>query len=175
MPSALVIVLVVVRVIMMVIMVVIVAAIRAVHMVVVMMIVASYGIGTTLGLERRIDRGDLRTGGLQQRFDIARAAHAQAIGQKFDRHMAVAEMPGEPRQRRRIRSTRFEQGFGFRHDFNETAVVEQQNIVVAQAHRLGEVELDAGSFHAEEKSALGRALHERKYQRVDDAARLAIG
>ncbi len=160
-------------------MVMVMVVLMAVRMIVVMtmivMICAGYGIGPALRLKRRIDRGDLRTRGLQQRFDIARSAHAQAIGQKFDRHMAVAEVPGEPRQRRRIGRSHLEQWFGFRHDLDETTVVEQQNVVVAQPHRLGEIEFDAGTFHAEEKSALGRALRAGENKRVDDAARLTIG
>ena len=136
---------------------------------------AGHGIGAAFRFERRFDRGDLRTGCLQQRFNITFAAHAQAIGQQLDRHMAVAEMPRETGQRRGIGGARLEQRFGFRHHFDEAAVIEQQNVVVAQPHRLGEVELDAGAFYAEEETALRLALRERKNERVDDAAGLAFG
>ena len=89
--------------------------------------------------------------------------------------MTVAEVPGQPRERRGIVDAHLKERLGFRDNFHEAAVVKQQRVVGAQPHRLGEVELDAGAFHAKEKSALRLALRKRQDKRVDHLAGLAVG
>ena len=54
--------------------------------------------------------------------------------------MAVAEMPGEPRERGKIGGARLDQRLGLGHDLDQLAVVEHQRVVGAQPHRLGQIE-----------------------------------
>lgn len=89
--------------------------------------------------------------------------------------MTVAEVPRQSRQRRGIFDAHFEERFGFRDDLYNAAIVKQQRVVSAKAHGFRKIKFDASAFHTEEKSALRLALRERKNERVDDAAGLAIG
>jgi hypothetical protein len=143
--------------------------------VMVLMIIARHGIGATFGLERRLDRHDLCAKRLQERLDRRILAHAQAFRFHLDRHMAVAKMPGEPRQDRGISGARFEQRLGLGHDFDQTAVIQREHVVGAQPYRFGEIKFDAGSVDAEHKSTLGLALRKRKDQRVDRTRGGAFG
>ncbi len=141
------------------IMVMIMVMIMAVGMVVVVVIVMRIGgpgrragmgtvMGTVMGLERCLDGDDFRARGLQQFFELRFAAQAQAVGYYFDRHVAIAESPGEPGERHGIRDAYLKQRLGLRHHLDEAAVIEEERIVMAQANRLGEVELDAGAVDA---------------------------
>ena len=137
-------------------------------MIVVVMIAGRCGIGAAFRLERRLDRDDLGAEALQQCLDRRIAPQPQPALQHLHRHMAVAEMPGEPRQRRQIGGARLDQRLGLRHHLDQPAVVEHQRIVGAQPHRLGEIELDAGALDAEQKALLRLALGVGQDQRVDD-------
>ena len=141
-----------------------------VTVIVMVVIVAVRGrvVGAALGLERRVDGDDLGAEALQQRLDRRIALEPQPALQNLHRHMAVAEMPGEPRQRRQIGGARLDQRLGLRHHLDQPAIVEQQRVVGAQPHRLGEIELDAGAFDAEQEALLRLALRMRKDQRVGD-------
>jgi hypothetical protein len=151
----------------------------AVPVVVMMMIVAMIArrdvIGPTLRLERRIDGRDLGAEALQQRLDRRIGLEPEPALQDLHRHMAVAEMPRQPGQRRQIGGTRLDQRLGLSHDLDETAVVEHQRVVGAQPHRLGEIELDAGASYAEQKSLLRLTLGMRQNEGVDGGRALPLG
>ena len=89
--------------------------------------------------------------------------------------MAVAEMPGEPRQRRKVGGARLDQRLGLGHHLDQRAVVQHQRVVGAQPHRLGEVELDAGSLGAEQEALVRLALREVQQQRVDHRTAVTVG
>src|SRR6185436_18265073 len=104
----------------------IVAVIMAVVMrMIVTMIARRRVIGAALRLEWRLDGGDFCAEAFQQRLDGRIALEPQPALQDLHRHMAIAEMPGEPRQRRQIGRSRLDQRLGIRHDLNKPAVVEQ--------------------------------------------------
>ena len=140
-------------------------------MIVVMVIVALIAhrrvVGAALRLERRIDGDHLGTEALQQRLDRRIGLEPEPALQHLHRHMAVAEVPSEPGERRQIGGPRLDQRLGFRHDLDEPAVVEHQRVVCAQPHRLGEVDFDAGAFDAEQESLLRLTLGMRQNKRVD--------
>ena len=139
------------------------------RMIVMMMAVIARGrgIGATLRFERSVERDDLRAQALQQRLDRRIAFEPQPALQHLDRHMPVAEVPGKPRQRRKIRRAHLDQWFGLGHDLNESAVVEHQRVVGAQPHSFDKIELDAGAFNAEHETLLRQPLRIRKDQRID--------
>jgi len=64
------------------------------------MLAGGRGIGPALRLERRLDGDDLGAQALQQRLDRRVAHKPQPALQNLHRHVAVAEVPGEPCQRR---------------------------------------------------------------------------
>jgi hypothetical protein len=146
-----------------------------VPMIVIMMIVAVTMImiarcgviGAALRLERRVDGHNLGAEAVQQRLDRGIRLQPEPALQNLHRHMAVAEVPGEPGERRQIGSARLDQRLGLGHDLHQTAVIEHQCVVGAQPHQLGEVELDASAFDAEQKALLRLTLGMRQDERVD--------
>ena len=115
-------------------------------------------VGAAFRLERRVDRNELRAEALQQRLDRRIALEPQPPLQHLHRHVTVAEMPGQPRQRRKVGGARLDQRLGLGHHLDQAAVVEHQRVVGAKPHRLGEIELDAGAFDAEQEALLRLAL-----------------
>ncbi len=89
-----------------------------------------------IGLERRLDRGDPCAALLEQRLERRVAPHAQPIGKELRRHVAVAERPGEARERGRIGQTRLDQRLGRGNDLDDAAVVEHQRVVGRKRGRL---------------------------------------
>ncbi len=160
----------VVVVVMMVVAVTMVMVVMIVTVVVVMMLVAvrRRGIGASLRLERRLDGDDLGAEAFEQSLDRRVALEPQPAFQHLHRNMAVAEMPGEPRQTGQIGGSRLDQRLGLGHDLDQLAVVQQKRVIGAKAYRLGEIELDAGALDAEQKALLRRTLRVGQDQRVDD-------
>src|SRR5438477_12618741 len=128
-------------------------------------------VGAAFRVERRLDRGNPCAEILQQRLDAVLPAHPQPIRQDLDRDVAVAEMPGQPRERSEIRGARFQQRLGLGDDLDQTSVVELDRVAHAQRDRLGEIEIDLGSLDAHQPGAPGAALLEIE----DDAVDRALG
>ena len=118
-------------------------------------------VGPALGLERRVDGDDLRAEALQQCLDGVVAPDPKLALENLHRNMAVAEMPGKPRQRRQIGGARLDQRLGLGHHFDQPAIVEHQRIVGAKPRRLGKIEFDAGAFDAEQETLLRLTLARR--------------
>ena len=148
-------------------------------MIVVMMVVAVIAhrrvVGAALRFERRIDGDHLGAEALQQRLDRRIGLEPEPALQHLHRHMAVAEVPREPGERRQIGGPRLDQRLGLRHDLDEAAVVEHQRVVGAQPHRLGEVDLNADAFGAEQESLLRLTLGMRQNKRVDGGRVPSLG
>ena len=132
-------------------------------------------VGSAFRLERRLDRDDLGAKPLQQCLDRRVRPQPQPLFQDLHRHVAVAEVPGKPRQRREIDRPCLNERLGLGHHLDQAAVVEHQRIVGAKPHRLRKVKLDAGALGAEQKALLRLALRKRQDQRIDDCAAFAIG
>jgi len=143
---------------------------RMIVMVVVMMIVRLRVVSSAFGLERRVDRDHLGAERRKQLFNRRIALHPQPLLQDLHRHMPVAEMPGEPRQRRKVGGAGLDQRFGLSDDLDQRAVIEHQRVIGAKPHVFGEIELDAGPFHAEREALLRLPLRMREDQRVDDGS-----
>src|SRR5229473_1690485 len=59
-------------------------------------------IGPAFRVERRFDRDAFAAQRNDERFQCVVAPQTNAIGKELNRHVAVAEMKGDPRQRRRV-------------------------------------------------------------------------
>lgn len=127
-----------------------------------------------IGLERRGERRHLGGGTGEQCLDLGVAAQSQPVGEDLHRHMAVAELPRRPRERRRVGDARLDQRFRVGHDLDEAAVVEHQHVVGRERRRIGKVELDAGALAGEEEALLGLALREIENKRVGGAVRARL-
>jgi len=147
--------------------------------IVVMMVIVTVAgcrlVGAAFRLERRIDLDQPGTERLQQRLDRRIAAEPQPLVQDLHRDVAIAEVPGHPRQRRKVGAARLDQGLGLGHHLGHAALFEHQRIVGAKPHRFRQIELDAGALGAEQEALLRLALGERQDQRIDDRLVLAVG
>ena len=132
-------------------------------------------IGAAFRLERRFDGSDLGAEALEQRLDRFIALEAQLAFHDLHRHVAVAEVPGEPRQRREVCGAHLDQRLGLRHYLHQSASFQQQRIVGSQPHHFRKVELDAGALNAEQKPLQRLPLRMRKDERVDHGAIAPFG
>ena len=129
-----------------------------------------------VGLERRrhLDAGEAVLG--HQRLDLGQLLQPDPVGEDLDRHMAIAERQDEARHRGEILRPQLDERLAVGHHFGEPAVVEHQEVVGAQAGRLGKIELDAGPLAAEHEALLPAAIVEPEQQGVGDLAPgLALG
>jgi len=167
----------IVRAMIVVVMPVIVAVVFMTVMMVVMVMVmhVADGIGAALGLERRFDSGDLRPEALQQRLDVGVALEPELALENLHRHVTIPQMPGEPRERRQIGGADLDQRLRLGHDLDEAAIIEHQRVVGAKPDRLGQIELHAGAFDAEQKPLLRLPLCVRQDQRIDDGSIAPVG
>jgi hypothetical protein len=115
-------------------------------------------IGAALRVERRLDRRHFRAEPARHILDHMVAPDAQALGQEFGWQVAIAEMPGDAHQRRRVRAADFSELFGRRDDFDDAPVRELEPVAGAQHHRLGQVEQKGEAANARHRNAASVAL-----------------
>ena len=82
-------------------------------------------VGAALGLERRLDHGKRGAKFFQHGFQHMIAADAQAIPHHLHLGVAIAEVPGEPREVVRRRGRNFQQQLRPADHAHDIAVVEQ--------------------------------------------------
>jgi hypothetical protein len=97
-------------------------------------------IGTAFGIERRLDLDDAGAEPRNHRLDDVVTADAQALGHDLRRQMAIAEMPGDPHQMKRIGAADFHQRLGRGDHLDQAAVFQHQRIAAAQRDGVFEVE-----------------------------------
>ncbi len=119
---------------MIVVVVVIVMSVPMIVMMVVTVVRRSF-VGAAFRLERRIDLDQPGAERLQQRLDRPIAAQTQTLVQDLHRDMAIAEMPGHPRQRRKVGAAGLNQRLGLSHHLGHTALFEHERVVGAKPHR----------------------------------------
>ena len=147
--------------------VMVVTMVTVIVMVIVAMVMMFFGAGLgAFRLEWRLDQRQLRTEFLHRGLELRIAAQAKPVFPHLDRDVAVAEVPGQSRERDGIVDAHFEQRLRFRDDLNQITVVEQKRVVGAQTHRFRKIQFDAGAFDTEDKTALRQALRIGKDQRV---------
>ena len=96
-------------------------------------------VGAGLRIERRFHGRDLRAEPAQHIFNHMVPANAQPIADNLHVDMAVADVPGEPRQLVTVRCGDFDQRFGPADDAHNAAIVEHEAVAVAQSGRLRQV------------------------------------
>ena len=133
-----------------------------------MLLAARHGVGAAFRLERSLDLDELCAEARQQCLDRRIALEPEPALQHLHRHVAVAQMPGQPGEARKVASPRLDQWLGLGHDLHQTALLEHQRVIRTEPDRLGEVKLHACALDAEHKAFLSLALSEGQDQRVDD-------
>jgi hypothetical protein len=122
------------------------------------------------GLERRGHHLGLEAAFPEQHRNLGGREQAQAIGEDLDRNVAVSQRQNQPCRLGEILLAHLQHLLHVGHHFDETAVVEHQDIVGAQQRRVREIEFDAGSLAAEHEALLLHAVLEFEQQRIDDFA-----
>ena len=85
-------------------------------------------------------------------------------------------MPGQPRQRGHVGGARFDQRLGRGDDLYQTAIVEQQQIVGAQARGLMQIDFEGAALDAGDGDFLrAAALGVIEDDRIDERAVAAVG
>ena len=97
-------------------------------------------IGAALGIERRLDLDDARAQPLHHRLDNVIAPDPQTVAHDLRRQMAVAEMPGEPREGGCVASANLDQVLVGRLHLDEATLLQLEAIATVQHHGLDEVE-----------------------------------
>ena len=143
-------------------------------MVIVRMRVRGLDIGPAFRVEWRFDRYAFAAQQNDERFQRVVAPQPNAVRKKLDRDVAVAEIEGDPRQRRRIHGAHFDERLGLGHDFDEPAVLELQGVSHAQMRRLGEIEREAEPFDANPLAAGRPPLRLIENHGIDDARRIEV-
>jgi hypothetical protein len=115
-------------------------------------------IGAALRVEGGLDRGHFRAEPARHILDHMIAPDAQALGQEFGRQVAIAEMPGDAHERRRVGAADFSELFGRGDDFDDAPVLELEPVAGAQHHRLGQVEQEGEAANARHRNAAPVAL-----------------
>lgn len=97
-------------------------------------------IGAAFRLEGRVDHRDGGAKATRHLLEHAVAGDADAIGKKLRRHMAVTQMPGEPRQMMRILRHDLRHRLLGRNHRYDAPVFEREAVSVFQPRRLDKVE-----------------------------------
>ena len=107
-------------------------------------------VGAAFGIERRFDLDDACAEALHHRLDDVIPADAKPFTDDLGRQMAIAEMPRDPHQMRRVAAANLYQRLGRAHHFDKPAVFQHQSIATAQCN---------GIFQVEQELQTARARH----------------
>jgi hypothetical protein len=108
-------------------------------------------VGAAFRIERRLDLDDAGAEPARHVFDHVISADAQALLQQFGRQVTIAQMPGDARQRRRVRAANLQELFGRGDDFDDPAVFQRQAVAGAQHDRLRQIEQKGEAAHADHR------------------------
>jgi hypothetical protein len=125
-------------------------------------------ISTALGLERRLDGGELRTQANQHLLQHMIAADAQAITGYLHLRVPIAEVPGQARQLVRVDRSDFDQRLRPPDHAHNGTILQHQAIAVAQHRGLGQIEQECRPFLAGQHDAATLALVGVEHDAIDD-------
>jgi hypothetical protein len=108
--------------------------------VMVMVLMSAAGICARFRIEGRLDRIDVPAETRDHVCDHMIGADTNTIAEQLHRQMSVAKMPGDADQFACTVRMDLQQWLGFRADPHHATVIDPQPVVVAQPHRLREIE-----------------------------------
>lgn len=94
--------------------------------------VAATGIGPAFRIERRLDGNDARTEAPHHVLDNVIAPDAKSLANNLGGQMAIAKMPGDAHQMKRIGAADLHQRLGGRDHLDQPAVFQHQGIAAPQ-------------------------------------------
>jgi hypothetical protein len=98
------------------------------------------GVGSSLGIEGRLDLRDTGAEAAGHVLDHRIAPDANAVGEDLDRQMPVAEMPGEPGEVTRLADAKLGERLRRGHDLDEATILKNEGVAAAQHDRFRQVE-----------------------------------
>src|SRR5207248_2898032 len=128
-------------------------------------------VGAALGIERRLDLAHLCAEALQHVDDDMVVADQDALALDLGRQVPVAEMPGDPREGRRVAAAHLNQVLLRCPDLDETALLELQPVAGVQHDRLDQIEQEIGATVAKHAQAPTIAVVEQEGDAVDALTR----
>ena len=131
-------------------------------------------VGAGLGLERRLDCGEMRAKAAQHLFQHAIPPDAQPLAQDLNIGVAVSDMPGEPRKLLRTSRRDLDQRLALAGNQDDGAVVEQEAVAVVQHGRVRKIEQDLCAPLAAQDHAATMALIRIEHHPVDDARSIKL-
>jgi len=136
-------------------------------MIVVMVGMLAVRVSSLLGVERRLDRRELRTEPTQHVLEHMVAADAQPVAHHLHVGMAVADMPGEARQLMRARRRRLNERLGLAGDPHDGAIVEHEAIAILQRGRMRQIEQESRAPLTCQRDPAAMALVRIEHDAVD--------
>jgi len=139
-----------------------------------MMMLLSRFVGAALGLERRLDRRQRAAEIGQHPFEHVVAPDAQTVAHHLHVGMAIAEVPGEPREMVRIGGGDFDQRLWPADHAHDRAAFQHEPVAVVQHARLGEIEQEFCAALAGQHQPAAMALVGVEHHRVDGGGRVPV-
>lgn len=136
----------------------------------------SVHVAVSIGARFRIEGGVERRRASAEMFDHVRddvvRPDAQPVAKKLHGEMTIAEMPGDPNERRRIGRGDFKQGLRRGSNQNHAAVFERQSVAVLQRGGFGEVEQETEAAFPYQSDPAAMTAIEIENDRVNGLARV---
>jgi hypothetical protein len=131
-------------------------------------------VGAGLGLERRLDGGEMRAKAAQHLFQHAIPPDAQPLAHDLNIGVAVADMPGEPRKLLRTSRRDLDQCLALAGNQDDGAVIEHKAVAVVQHGRVRQIEQELCAVLAGQHHAATMALIGIEHHPVDDARSIKV-
>ncbi len=127
-------------------------------------------IGALLGIERRLDRRKRGTQPAQHLLEHVVATDAQPVAHHLHVGVAVADVPGEPRQRVEAGRRDLHQRLRLALDLDDGAIVKHEAVAIPQRRRMREIQQKRGAALAGEHDPPTMTLIGVEHDAVDHCA-----
>jgi hypothetical protein len=134
-------------------------------------IVIVLAVGAALGIEGHAHLAHFRAQSLQHVDDDVIVADQEAVVIDLRRQMAIAEMPGDPREGRGISAAYLDKVFFRRLHLDETALFQPKPVAGMQNDRLDQIEQEIQSAIAQHAQASAIPVVEQQGHGVDTLRR----
>lgn len=137
-------------------------------------IVVVLAVGPAFGIEGNADLADIRPQALQHVDDDMIVADQQAVMVDLGRQMPVAEMPGQPCERRGIAAAHLDEILLGGPHLDEAALLQLEPVTAMQHHRLDQIEQEIEPTIAQHAQAPTVAIVEQQSDGIDALGRCPL-
>ena len=143
-------------------------------MIVIVTVAAVLIVGAMLRIERCFERREPRAEPAQHVLDHVVAPDTQPVADDLDVDVAIADMPGEPRQLVRIRRRNLDQRLRPADDPHDAAIIKHEAIAVMQGRGLRQIEQKPRAALAAQNDAPAMALMGIERDGIDGAGGVPV-